>query len=59
MIRQRAFTLIEVLVAMAVQRCNVIIYQDDKLGWDYPQSVAKKLNWGKELQIRDVPKFNE
>ena len=47
------------LVAMAVQRCNVIIYQDDKLGWDYPQSVAKKLNWGKELQIRDVPKFNE
>ena len=47
------------LVAMAVQRCNVVIYQDDKLGWNYPQSVAEKLNWGKKLQIRDVPKFNE
>ncbi len=44
-------------VAMATERSNVVIHQDDKFGWEYPQQVATKLGWEKDrLQIRAVPK---
>ena len=47
------------LVAMAAQKSKVVIYQDEKSGWEYPQSVVEKLNWGKNLQIRGLPQFDE
>ena len=46
--------------AMAAERTRVVIYDDDKSAWNYPQQVSEKLGWGKEkkngLQLRDVPK---
>lgn len=46
--------------AMAAERTRVVIYDDDKAAWKYPQEVSEKLGWGKEkkngLQLRDVPK---
>ncbi len=43
-------------VALATERSQVRIYQADKSGWEYPQAVARKLNWSeKQLQVR-VPK---
>lgn len=46
--------------AMAAERARVVIYDDDKSAWKYPQEVSEKLGWGKDkkngLQLRDVPK---
>ena len=45
---------------MAAERTRVVIYDDDKAAWKYPQEVSEKLGWGKDkkngLQLRDVPK---
>jgi dienelactone hydrolase len=42
-------------VAMAAERSQVVIYQDEE-GWDYPLSVAEKLGWdAKQVQIRKKP----
>ena len=42
-------------VAMAAERSQVVIYQDEE-GWDYPLSVAEKLGWdAKRVQIRKKP----
>jgi dienelactone hydrolase len=47
-------------VAMASQRTRVVIYDDDKAAWSYPQQLSEKFEWGKDkkagLQLRDVPK---
>ncbi len=47
-------------VAMAAERTRVVIYDNDKAAWSYPQQVSEKLGWGKDkkagLQLRDVPK---
>ena len=44
-------------VAMATERSKVVIYQPEESGWDYPRSVAEKLNWdAKQLQLRKPPK---
>jgi hypothetical protein len=32
-------------VAMAAQRSQVRIYQEDDAGWSFPQSVQKSLGW--------------
>jgi len=43
-------------VAMAAERSKVVLYQDDDSGWEYPQAVAKALNWdAKQIQIRRKP----
>ena len=46
--------------AMAAERTRLVIYDDDKVAWKYPQEVSEKLGWGKDkkngLQLRDVPK---
>jgi hypothetical protein len=43
-------------VAMAAERSQVVIYQDDDSGWEYPQAVAKALGWDeKQIQIRRKP----
>ncbi len=43
-------------VAMAAERSKVVLYQDDDAGWEYPQAVAKALNWPeKQIQIRRKP----
>ncbi|RBP45150.1 acetyl xylan esterase AXE1 [Roseimicrobium gellanilyticum] len=48
-------------VAMASERTRVIVYDDDKEAWSYPQQVSDKLEWGKEKKAgfsrRDVPKM--
>jgi hypothetical protein len=47
-------------VAMASERTRVIVYDDDKEAWAYPQQVSDKLEWGKQKKAgfsrRDVPK---
>jgi hypothetical protein len=44
-------------VAMAAERSQVVLYQDDDAGWEYPQAVAQKLGWdAKQIQIRRKPK---
>jgi hypothetical protein len=47
-------------VAMASQRTRVVIYDDDKSAWSYPQQLSEKFEWGKDkkagLQLRDIPK---
>lgn len=49
------------VVAMASERTRVIVYDDDKEAWAYPQQVSDKLEWGKEKKAgfsrRDVPKM--
>ena len=41
-------------VAMAAERSNVSLHQDDESGWEYPQQVATKLGWEKIwIQSRD------
>ena len=41
-------------VALAAERSNVSLHQDDASGWEYPQQVATKLGWEKIwMQIRD------
>ncbi len=43
-------------VAMAAERTKVVIFQDDDSGWEYPQAVAKTLNWPEgQIQIRRKP----
>lgn len=43
-------------VTMAAERSKVVLYQDDDKGWEYPQAVAKALNWPeKQIQIRRKP----
>ena len=32
-------------LALAAERSKVVLYQDDDTGWEYPQAVAKALNW--------------
>lgn len=48
-------------IAMASERTRVIVYDDDKDAWAYPQQVSDKLEWGKEKKAgfsrRDVPKM--
>ena len=45
---------------MAAERTRVVIYDNDKAAWSYPDQVSQKLEWGKDkkagLQLRDVPK---
>jgi hypothetical protein len=47
-------------VAMASERTRVVIYDNDKSAWTYPQQLSEKFDWGKDkkagLQLRDVPK---
>ena len=47
-------------VALAAERTRVVIYDDNKEAWTYPQQISEKLNWGKDkkagLQLREVPK---
>ena len=54
---ENAFSVIDVpqAVAMALEKSQVILYQDDNKGWDYPATVSKKLKWGNKLQIRTPP----
>jgi hypothetical protein len=43
-------------LAMAAERSKIVLYQDDDTGWEYPQSVAKALNWPTDqIQIRRKP----
>jgi dienelactone hydrolase len=43
-------------VAMAAERSQVVLYQEDDSGWEYPQAVAKALGWDeKQIQIRKKP----
>ncbi len=43
-------------VAMAAERSQVRIYQDGKLGWEFPIKVSRNLGWEpKQLQIRSLP----
>jgi hypothetical protein len=43
-------------VAMAAERTKIVLYQDDDTGWEYPQAVAKALNWPEgQIQIRRKP----
>jgi dienelactone hydrolase len=46
--------------AMAAERTRVVIYDNDKSAWSYPQQVSEKLGWGRDkkngLQLRDVPR---
>ena len=44
-------------VAMGAERSQVVIYQADSSGWDWPQQTAAQLGWGKkQLQLRTPPK---
>ena len=43
------------IVTLALENSQVIIYQQDEQGWDYPASVSKKLSWNNKLQIRTLP----
>lgn len=42
-------------VAMAAEKTRIVIYQDDQQGWEYPQAVAKQLEWGQRLTLRKPP----
>ena len=43
-------------VAMAAETSQVVIYQDDKSGWEYPAAVVGKLGWDeKQFQVRGLP----
>jgi dienelactone hydrolase len=47
-------------VALASERSQVRIYQDQKGGWEYSQAVAKEMSWdAKQLQVRVLPKKQE
>jgi dienelactone hydrolase len=40
-------------VALAAERSQVVLYQADATGWDYPLAVAKALGWGeKRISLR-------
>ncbi len=43
-------------VAMAAENSQVRIYQKGKTGWEFPQEVAKTLEWDpQQIQIREIP----
>jgi dienelactone hydrolase len=43
-------------VAMALERSEIVIYQPDPEGWDYPKNVAHVLDWGDErLSVLEPP----
>ena len=43
-------------VAMAAERSQVILYQDDDQGWDFPTNTARQLGWNqKQFQLRKPP----
>ncbi len=42
-------------VALALEHSQVILYQDNEEGWDYPATTAKQLKWNNRLQIRTPP----
>lgn len=54
------YTDVPQLAALAAERTRVVIYDNDKAAWSYPQQVSEKLDWAKDkkagLQLRDVPK---
>ncbi len=40
-------------VALAAEKTQVRLYQDQKPGWEYPQDLVERLNWDKkQLQVR-------
>lgn len=40
-------------VAMAADRCQVKLYQSDDQGWEWPQELARKLEWkANRLEVR-------
>jgi dienelactone hydrolase len=39
-------------VALAAERSQVIVYDDEPERWDYPRQVAERLGWEKRLQVR-------
>ncbi len=44
-------------VALAAERSEVVLYQAEAAGWDYPLAVAKTLGWGeKRIAIRTPPR---
>lgn len=45
-------------VAMAAERSDVMIYQSEPVGWEYPRTVAKSLGWERKFQIREVDERN-
>lgn len=51
---ENAFSIFDMpqTVTLALENSQVIIYQENEQGWDYPASVSKKLNWNNKLQIR-------
>ena len=42
-------------VAMASERTQVLIYQEENRHWDYPLAVAKKLDWEQNLRLLKPP----
>jgi dienelactone hydrolase len=43
-------------VAMAAERSQVVLYQEEPAGWEYPAAVRDKLGWNpKQLQLRSLP----
>lgn len=44
-------------VAIGAERSQVVLYQADSSGWEWPRQTAEKLGWGKkQLQLRSPPK---
>ena len=44
---------------MAAERSRVVIYDSDRMGWEYPDAVIKNLGWdAKQIQIRGLPEGN-
>jgi hypothetical protein len=44
-------------VAMAAESSQVVIYQENGKGWEWPTAVVEKLGWDKKrLQLRALPK---
>lgn len=43
-------------VAMAAERCEVLISEENSSDWQYPRTVAANLGWGADrVQTRDAP----
>lgn len=43
-------------IVMAAERSQVVIYDDDQTGWEFPKQVAANLKWDKkQLQLRKPP----
>lgn len=42
-------------VALAAERSQVVIYSTDKSAWQFPQTVAERLQWEKRFQLRTPP----